>query len=244
MDFSNSYALTHSPTDPIPTVRYTPVLTDRYMDATTTNLPSKNATGIAALATPPTTTTEMRTAILTAAAQLFSERGYGSTSVREVVQAAGCQKPTLYYYFKNKEDLYLQVLQTSCESMDAVVLSRLEAPGTARERLCGALQAYLKEVERDQTILRLVMAAERHPEAGQPFFDFDGLRQRHVEVTRKVLEEGVKNGELRSNVDVEEAVLGLFGMVDHRLVLMLHGRPLPGDYPERLLDLFFNGVGQ
>jgi TetR/AcrR family transcriptional regulator len=43
--------------------------------------------------------------IARSAAKLFAERGYDSTSVREIVEAAGVAKPTLYYYFRSKEGL-------------------------------------------------------------------------------------------------------------------------------------------
>jgi TetR/AcrR family transcriptional regulator len=43
--------------------------------------------------------------IARSAAKLFAERGYDATSVREIVEAAGVAKPTLYYYFRSKEGL-------------------------------------------------------------------------------------------------------------------------------------------
>ena len=39
------------------------------------------------------------------AAKLFADRGYDATSVREIVEAAGVAKPTLYYHFQSKEGL-------------------------------------------------------------------------------------------------------------------------------------------
>ena len=39
------------------------------------------------------------------AARLFAERGYDATSVREIVEAAGVTKPTLYYHFGSKQGL-------------------------------------------------------------------------------------------------------------------------------------------
>jgi AcrR family transcriptional regulator len=39
------------------------------------------------------------------AARLFATRGYDATSVREIVEAAGVTKPTLYYHFGSKEGL-------------------------------------------------------------------------------------------------------------------------------------------
>lgn len=186
---------------------------------------------------------DVRAAIVAAAEQLFADKGYNATSVREVVEQAGCRKPALYYYFANKEDLYVRVLQRACDALEGVLLDALSGPGSVRERLLRTLKSHLEFVRSNETCLRLCMTAERHPEQGQPFFDFDALRQRHIDTVRAVLVEGVECGELRGDLDLEEVVLCMFGMVDHRLVLLLHGRPIPDDYPERLLDLIFNGVG-
>ena len=43
--------------------------------------------------------------IARAAARLFADRGYDATSVREIVEAAGVTKPTLYYHFGSKQGL-------------------------------------------------------------------------------------------------------------------------------------------
>ena len=43
--------------------------------------------------------------IAKAAARLFASRGYDATSVREIVEAAGVTKPTLYYHYGSKEGL-------------------------------------------------------------------------------------------------------------------------------------------
>jgi AcrR family transcriptional regulator len=48
---------------------------------------------------------EAATHIARVAARLFAERGYDATSVREIVEAAGVTKPTLYYHFGSKQGL-------------------------------------------------------------------------------------------------------------------------------------------
>jgi AcrR family transcriptional regulator len=48
---------------------------------------------------------EVATHIARVAARLFAERGYDATSVREIVEAAGVTKPTLYYHFASKQGL-------------------------------------------------------------------------------------------------------------------------------------------
>lgn len=50
------------------------------------------------------------------AARLFSEKGYNETSVRDILDAVGDSSPSvLYYYFKSKEDLYRQVMDTKAK---------------------------------------------------------------------------------------------------------------------------------
>jgi TetR/AcrR family transcriptional repressor of nem operon len=44
--------------------------------------------------------------------QLFWEKGYGSTSVADVLQAAGVNSGSLYHFFPGKQDLLLAVLET------------------------------------------------------------------------------------------------------------------------------------
>lgn len=41
---------------------------------------------------------------------MFQQLGYRGTSVDELCQRCGITKPTLYYYFGNKETLFIQVL--------------------------------------------------------------------------------------------------------------------------------------
>ncbi len=67
---------------------------------------------------------ETKRAILTAAAELFSQKGFDAVSIREIAKEAGCSHTTLYIYFKDKEALLhelsvgpLQALQKQMENV-------------------------------------------------------------------------------------------------------------------------------
>ena len=62
-------------------------------------------------------------------------------------------------------------------------------------------------------------------------------------VIKRMLEVGVQSGEIRKDVDLEDAAWAIGGMVDQRMQLWLLGTPLPDDLPDRLIDIFFRGVG-
>jgi AcrR family transcriptional regulator len=52
-----------------------------------------------------------RRAVLAAARAAFGERGYASTSVDEIVRRAGLTKGALYHHFRDKDDLFLAVVE-------------------------------------------------------------------------------------------------------------------------------------
>jgi AcrR family transcriptional regulator len=56
-----------------------------------------------------------RQRLLDCALELFSLRGYDAVGVREVVEAAGVTKPTLYHYFDSKRGLLEALLQRRLE---------------------------------------------------------------------------------------------------------------------------------
>ena len=56
---------------------------------------------------------ETRTRILDAAEQIFAERGFASTSTREIGRLARMDKYAIHYHFKNKESLYRAVIERS-----------------------------------------------------------------------------------------------------------------------------------
>jgi AcrR family transcriptional regulator len=65
-----------------------------------------------------------RFAILRKAAELFNERGFYETSLNELAKRLNVTKPSLYYYFKNKDDILLQILnQAAVEFTPAMTLA-------------------------------------------------------------------------------------------------------------------------
>jgi AcrR family transcriptional regulator len=86
--------------------------------------------------------------IARAAARLFAERGFDATSVREIVEAAGVAKPTLYYYFGSKEGLAQALitapLSTLGGALEQIVL-RVEDPVNCLEQVIEAHYNFCRE---------------------------------------------------------------------------------------------------
>ena len=83
-----------------------------------------------------------RDAILDTSADLFSQHGYKEVSIRDIAQACGMTNAALYYHFKNKEDLFLAMLQRDHEKTLAALRTAASGPGDLREDLKRLVTQY------------------------------------------------------------------------------------------------------
>src|SRR5271166_2156862 len=131
---------------------------------------------------PATTTTKVETSsmarhIARAAARLFAERGYDATSVREIVEAAGVAKPTLYYYFRSKEGLAQALLTVPLSNLVSAlrgIVTTVEDPIACLERVIEAQYEFCREdPDRGRFIYALLFGPLGSEVAGElePFRD-------------------------------------------------------------------------
>ena len=75
-----------------------------------------------------------RERILAVAARLFVERGYAGTSVRDIAAELGIANPSIYYHFKSKGDLLVELLTEPLKRVEAAALEAQQLSGEARAR--------------------------------------------------------------------------------------------------------------
>lgn len=66
---------------------------------------------------------ETRERILFAAMRLFAEKGYGSTSIADILQASNANAGSLYYFFPGKQDVLIAVLETYLAGIQPMLLA-------------------------------------------------------------------------------------------------------------------------
>ena len=186
---------------------------------------------------------DVRGRILAAATHLFAHKGYGLTSVREVVAQAGVTKPTLYYYFENKEALYLEAVKTQLGLMTELVHRALSTPGTVRGRLQTFVEEYVNVALSNRDGVRLAITATHPCEDERPQIDIMSFHLETIAPMELLVAEGIENGELRPDLQARFAVVALVGAATMHLKSALHGIELPADFASRIVDVYFSGVG-
>jgi TetR/AcrR family transcriptional regulator, cholesterol catabolism regulator len=138
------------------------------------------------------------------AARLFAERGYAGTSLGDLAEAMGVQKPSLYHHIESKEDLLWDVAWSGAEAFHAA-LDDVPA-GTATDRIRLALRAHLAVVA-GQLDVATVFVREWRYLAGERRDRFVAERRRYEERVRDLFRDGVERSELRTDLDVATAAL-------------------------------------
>lgn len=150
-----------------------------------------------------------RANILRAAAKLFAEKGVEGTTIRDIANRSGENMGLIYYYFKDKEDLFnAVVVDTVLGSLGRVMTEEANTRGDASERLTRVVMAYVDMIENDPDRAMLAMRGLLKLVEGQknPFI---GLMTGRLEAIESIVREGVDSGEF---VGVDMALFAFFFM--------------------------------
>ena len=73
---------------------------------------------------------ETRHTVIAAAAEIFEERGYGNTSLSDVIERANVTKGAFYYHFATKEDLAAAIIEQANNAFGTALDAHLAAPSS------------------------------------------------------------------------------------------------------------------
>ncbi|MDE0065098.1 MAG: TetR/AcrR family transcriptional regulator [Gammaproteobacteria bacterium] len=158
-----------------------------------------------------------RANILAAAKACFGSTGFRSTSNRDIAEKAGVTAATIYYYFKNKSDLFITVHHEVQAKILGVARKVMEEATSLTEAWIEMSQGIFELHKGDPDIARFnaVVRQEgvRHPEIAEVRYD-----QEWRDIFRKLAELGISTGEIDPARERElRAVLSVlnFGISHH-----------------------------
>lgn len=107
-------------------------------------------------------TTDMRARVIATATGLFSTRGFAVTSLQEIADQLDVTKAALYYHFRSKDDLIVEVLAPLVDDVDAWFAQVEAQQPSPRE----ALESYFDVVHRHGGLLAAIARDPGALEAG------------------------------------------------------------------------------
>jgi len=182
---------------------------------------------------------QRRRLILDAVAQLIIEKGFYETSMREISEAAGLGKSTLYDYFPSKDDILIAYVADEIHYIttqaEEIMAQKLSAPEKIRRIM-------LKQLEYMAANKRLYMKLSF--EIQRLSFDSQQRIQQHrhayQDMLCRLIEAGIQNGEFRP----VNPLLALRGMFAFMSAAVFTSRPTgsPKEMMLDAIDIIFKGL--
>jgi AcrR family transcriptional regulator len=101
-----------------------------------------------------------RAQLLESALEVFVAQGYHAAAMDDIAVRAGVSKPVLYQHFPGKLDLYLALLDASCDQIIANCKLALDSTSDNKQRVGATMAAFYDYVSADTGAFRLVFESD------------------------------------------------------------------------------------
>jgi AcrR family transcriptional regulator len=189
-------------------------------------------------------TAEVRSSdrILQSALELFSSKGYDATSVREICEASGITKPTLYHFYGSKEGVYRALVEGVLDRFRSELVDRIGEPGPVDERLQRVARQYFDAARGQRDLMRFLFSIVHNPPESAPAIDLSSFYEDIVRRVSEVTDEGVRRGELAPGPTDVRMLLFMGALGEALCGWMLHGRPeLTHALADSIVDTLLRG---
>lgn len=167
----------------------------------------------------PDVSEERKEQILNAAAIVFSQQGFASARMDDIVKQSGLSKGALYWYFKSKEEIILALMHRffdqDLEGLDQLLEKNLPARETVLQYIDTLVTEFEQVKELSPLIYEYYSSATRDEEK-QKFFQ--SYFQQYQALIRDIIQRGIESNEFKP-IDVDTCVLTLTAVIEGLFLL-------------------------
>lgn len=183
-----------------------------------------------------------RDAIVAQARDLFLSRGYAAISMQQIADGVGINKATLYHHFRDKDDLFLAVIDREMTWATEQIRVAIARGTTIREQLEHVARAFLEISQCDFRILFHSLKSEVEAERRDAFF---ASRDFWWDQLSPIFRRAMERGEIQP-AEPELYIELFLSMTHSQAPGSIRTRPiLPPEVAAPLVvSVFLNGIGQ
>jgi len=155
---------------------------------------------------------DKRELILKAASELFARFGYEKTTLDDIGERCRLNKASLYYYYKNKEDLFVAVVLVETEAFIQELQLQTQ---TLKNAEAKTLHYLVMRIKRYEEVLNATQLSLDRLQQVKPLFDqlYQTIKDKEILFLENILKEGITEGELQA-IDTKMLAESLFIISD------------------------------
>jgi AcrR family transcriptional regulator len=180
--------------------------------------------------------------IINAAIEVFSQKGYHNAKVNDITRKAGISIGTFYIHFKNKRDLFIEVVEEVFRNIVGNAARNIKGEQNLGKRLVIRGRTFFENYTRYAEILNQLRAEI----ASEEDWPREKLNRMYLALTGPVIKEGreaAERCEIRPGVDPELLAFALTGLIEVlSFRILLDDKYTIEDVIFFIADLMLNGV--
>jgi TetR/AcrR family fatty acid metabolism transcriptional regulator len=183
--------------------------------------------------------------ILASAVKIFADFGFHQSTISQIAREAGVADGTIYLYFKNKDDLLVQVFNYKTKQVFDRFKEAVDKADKPVDKLRNLIHCHLTEFQRDPNMAVVYLAETRRKNR----LVEDQIRimsKMYYDLVAEIIELGQQNGSIRRELYLGLVKRFILGSVDEAVNTWLHS---DREYEltsmtDPLVDLFLRGIGE
>lgn len=135
--------------------------------------------------------------ILQAASKVFAHYGYDKATLDDIGKIIGLNKTSLYYYYKNKESIFIDVIKSETNEFLSGVMDKIKNIEGCKNKILKYLSELFKYSEKTINLNKLSI---EKIQSIRPIFNelCEDILKQQINCITNILEQGLKNGEIKA----------------------------------------------
>lgn len=186
-----------------------------------------------------------RLKIAEALRSLLEKKDFNSITTAEIARTAGVTEALIYKYFRDKRDLLHQVLAEYFEQYMIQFEKDLKGAKGSLNKIRKTIWSHINVYSTDRVFAKILLLEVRsNPDyfKSRPY----KLVKKYSKIVRDIIDEGMKSGEIRSDLSSSFIEQAIFGCIEYVLLtsIIFNRAFSPDTLTEHLCGLIFKGIAR
>jgi AcrR family transcriptional regulator len=184
-----------------------------------------------------------RLKIVSALISLLELKEFGAITTAEIAKTAGVTEALIYKYFKDKRDLLHQVLTEYLEQFHIQVKHDLKGIKGALNKLRKLIWSHINVYANNRVFAKILLIEVRNHNDYYKSETYEFVKI-YSDFILEIIEEGINNNEIRSNIPALLIRQGILGCIEHVCLSgIIFDREIdPDELTEDLCEFIFGGI--
>jgi len=186
-----------------------------------------------------------RNEIVRRAAEVFDRQGVARTSIEDIARAVGIKREGIYYYFKSREEIVLEIILPQSQALLFNLTNILRSDMDPLEKLAAALRNHLSSYNPGYLEMSIALREDHLYRRSERLRELRRVWKDYGDAWGRLVAEGQERGVFNRALDAKIAAFGILGMCNWVSRWYDRGGPMSlDDITETFYRMIAHGLAQ